>query len=204
VWGSSTLWNAKCDKNRLILSTGSFPDLLDADAIMGSKYDSENAYSRSGERSRERSRDRSRERSRDRSQDRSRDRSRERSRDRSLEQSQLREDQAPRTFSKCSNLALDVCSHSDFQTCRLKLTSSDFLRLHWTLQKVLQAVVTEGGHPASSERLDELFELCSQALQYAIMLDSVTPEAPFVESLRELLRQMVGSSRLSLPVESEG
>ena len=35
----------------------------------------------------------------------------------------------------CSNLALDVCSHSDFQTCRLKLTSSDFLRLHWALQK---------------------------------------------------------------------
>ena len=35
----------------------------------------------------------------------------------------------------CSNLALDVCSHSDFQTCRLKLTSSDSLRLHWTLQK---------------------------------------------------------------------
>ena len=38
-------------------------------------------------------------------------------------------------FLTCSNLALDVCSHSDFQTCRLKLTSSDFLRLHWTLQK---------------------------------------------------------------------
>ena len=53
-------------------------------------------------------------------------------------------------------------------------------------ERVLQAVVTEGGHPASSERLDELFELCSQALQYAIMLESVTLEAlPFVESLRD-------------------
>ena len=54
------------------------------------------------------------------------------------------------------------------------------------VERVLQAVVTEGGHPASSERLDELFELCSQALQYAIMLESVTLEAlPFVESLRD-------------------
>jgi len=39
-------------------------------------------------------------------------------------------------------------------------------------ERVLQAVVTEVGQPASSERLDELFELCSQALQYAILLES--------------------------------
>ena len=72
-------------------------------------------------------------------------------------------------------------------------------------ERVLQAVVTEVVQPVSHERLDELFELCSQALQYAILLESVTPEAlPFVESLRELLRQMVSSSSLSLPVEGEG
>ena len=32
---SCCIWNAKCDKNRFILSTGSFPDLLDAGAIYG-------------------------------------------------------------------------------------------------------------------------------------------------------------------------
>jgi len=41
----------------------------------------------------------------------------------------------------------------------------------------LQAVVSEVGQPASSEQLDKLFKLCSQALQYAILLESVTPEA---------------------------
>jgi len=40
---ANVLWNAKCDKNRFILSTGSFPDLLDTGAIYGSKYDPENA-----------------------------------------------------------------------------------------------------------------------------------------------------------------
>ena len=39
-------------------------------------------------------------------------------------------------------------------------------------ERVLQAVVTKVGQPASSERLDELFELGSQALQYAILLES--------------------------------
>jgi len=52
-----------------LLSTGSFPDLLDPSAIYGSKYDPENAYSRSRERSRDRFRDRSRNRSRNRSRD---------------------------------------------------------------------------------------------------------------------------------------
>ena len=78
---------------------------------MGSKYNSENAYSRSGERSRERSRDRFRDRSPDRSQDRSRDRSRERyrerSRDRSLELNCGRIKLQERSLT-CSNLALDV------------------------------------------------------------------------------------------------
>jgi len=32
---SEEIWNAKCDKNRFILSTGSFPDLLDPGAIYG-------------------------------------------------------------------------------------------------------------------------------------------------------------------------
>ena len=41
-------------------------------------------------------------------------------------------------------------------------------------ERVLQAVVTEVGRPISHERLDEL---CSQALQHAILLESVTPEA---------------------------
>ena len=64
----------------------------------------------------------------------------------------------------------------------------------------IQAVVTEVGQPVSSERLDELFELCSQALQYAILLESLTPEAlQFVESLRELLWQMTISRELRLP-----
>ena len=72
-------------------------------------------------------------------------------------------------------------------------------------ERVLQAVVTEVGQPASSEQLDKLFELCSQALQYAILLESVTPEAlPFVESLRELLRQMTISREPRLPAMCRG
>ena len=67
----------------------------------------------------------------------------------------------------------------------LSQTAMDFA------ERVLQAVVTEIGQPVSIERLDELFELCSQALQYAILLESLTPQAlHLVESLRELLRQM--------------
>ena len=54
---------------------------------------------------------------------------------------------------------------------RLSQAAMDFA------ERVLQAVVTEVGQPASSEQLDKLFELCSQALQYAILLESVTPEA---------------------------
>ena len=38
-------------------------------------------------------------------------------------------------------------------------------------------MVAEVGQPVSSERLDELFEPCSQALPYTILLESVTPEA---------------------------
>ena len=101
---SEEMWNTKCDKNRFILSTGSFPDLLDPGVIYGIKVqfqdDSEIApwiillndlenvpgiVLHCG-------------------------------RIKLQEHSLL-----------CSNLALDICSHSDFQRSRLKLTSSDFL-----------------------------------------------------------------------------
>ena len=58
----------------------------------------------------------------------------------------------------------------------------------------LQTVATKVGQPISREQLNKLFELCSQALQYAIsiMLESMTSEALlFVESLRELLKQQM-------------
>ena len=72
-------------------------------------------------------------------------------------------------------------------------------------ERVLQAVVTEFGQPVSSERMDELFDLCSQALQYAILLESVTPEAlPFMESLRALLRQMADFMEPRLPAIQRG
>lgn len=66
-------------------------------------------------------------------------------------------------------------------------------------------MVTEIGQSVSRERMDELFDLCLQALQYAILLESVTPAAlPFVESLRALLRQMTDSMEPRLPAIHQG
>ena len=82
---------------------------------------------------------------------------------------------------------------------QLSQTALDFA------ERVLQAVVTEIGHSVSRERMDELFDLCSQALEYAILLESVTPEAlPFVESLRALLHQMADSMEPRLPAIHRG
>ena len=93
---------------------------------------------------------------------------------------------------------------STMSTCPMMSYEADLQELSQTAmdfaERVLQAVVTEIGQPVSSEQLDELFELCSQALQYAILLESLTPQAlHFVESLRELLRQMTISRELRLP-----
>ena len=83
---------------------------------------------------------------------------------------------------------------SSFDIQQLSQTALDFA------ERVLQAVVTEIGQSVSRERMDELFDLCSQALEYAILLESVTPEAlPFVESLRALLHQMADSMEARLP-----
>ena len=42
-------------------------------------------------------------------------------------------------------------------------------------------MVTEIGQSVSRERMDELFDLCSQALQYAILLESVIPAVAIPE-----------------------
>ena len=84
-------------------------------------------------------------------------------------------------------------------TQQLSRTALDFA------ERVLQAVVTEVAQSVSSERMEVLFDLCSQVLQYAILLESENPKAvPFVESLRALLRQMADSMELRLTVVHRG
>ena len=70
-------------------------------------------------------------------------------------------------------------------------------------ERALETVVTEIGQPVSSERHSELFDLCSQVLQYAVLLETVTPFAvPLIECLRALLRLMAVD--LSIPAVHHG